>query len=301
MNFLQKDNTEIPFDSPIADYISKIEKRKKNAKQITINKPKKTRIICISNQKGGVGKTTTVVNLAAVFAKYGARVLVIDLDPQGNASTALGADKNSAKKGTYHIMIGKESFSSLVVQHKIFNSLYFSPATLDLAGAEIELVSLGNREFILKNELQLFLLKEQEQGRAFDYVFIDCPPSLGLLTLNALVACSEVIIPIQAEYYALEGLEQLLSAIAKIKKSLNPDIFVSNILLTMYDKRTRLSQEVQQEVRKYFSNILLNSVIPRSVRLSEAPSFGQTIVSYDFDSLGSVAYLETAAEIANKS
>lgn len=257
--------------------------------------PEQTRVITVSNQKGGVGKTTTTVNLASALARRGANVLVIDLDPQGNASTALGVAHRPEITSVYEVLLGDHTMEEAMQQSTDHENLYCVPSTINLAGAEIELVSLVAREQRLRTALESFLT---ESERTFHYVFIDCPPSLGLLTVNAFVAAQEVLIPIQCEYYALEGLSQLLSNIQLIQKHLNPQLKVSTILLTMYDARTNLAHEVAAEVREHFPTETLRAVIPRSVRVSEAPSYGQTVHAYDAASIGALAYLEAAAEIA---
>lgn len=257
--------------------------------------PDQARVITVSNQKGGVGKTTTTVNLASALARRGANVLVIDLDPQGNASTALGVAHRPEITSVYEVLLGDHTLAEAMQQSTDHENLFCVPSTINLAGAEIELVSLVAREQRLRTALESFL---EESERKFHYVFIDCPPSLGLLTVNAFVAAQEVLIPIQCEYYALEGLSQLLSNIQLIQKHLNPKLRVSTILLTMYDARTNLAHEVAAEVREHFPAETLSAVIPRSVRVSEAPSYGQTVHAYDPASIGALAYLEAAAEIA---
>ncbi len=259
--------------------------------------PASTRILTISNQKGGVGKTTTAVNLAAAMARTGAHVLVIDLDPQGNASTALGVDHRSEQESVYDVLVSDLPLADVVRPSTEHEHLDCVPATIHLAGAEIELVSLVAREQRLRRALDTHLAS---MDRPYDYVFIDCPPSLGLLTINAFVAAREVLIPIQCEYYALEGLSQLLSNIELIEKHLNADLRLSTILLTMYDSRTNLAQQVAQEVRDHFPIQTLDTIIPRSVRVSEAPSYGQSVISYDYASSGSLSYREAAAEIARR-
>ncbi|NQX17124.1 MULTISPECIES: ParA family protein [unclassified Rathayibacter] len=260
-------------------------------------KPETTRVITISNQKGGVGKTTTTVNLAAGLARGDAKVLVIDLDPQGNASTALGIEHRAETASVYDVIVNDTPLADVVQKSPEFESLYGVPATIHLAGAEIELVSLVAREQRLRRALDRMLKGMDEP---FDYVFIDCPPSLGLLTINAFVAAREVLIPIQCEYYALEGLSQLLKNIDLIERHLNPNLAVSTILLTMFDGRTNLSNQVAADVREHFPKEVLRAVIPRNVRISEAPSYGQSVISYDPQSSGSLAYLEAAAEIARR-
>lgn len=259
--------------------------------------PSTTRVFTVANQKGGVGKTTTTVNLAAALAYSGARVLVIDLDPQGNASTALGVEHRAETPSVYDVIINDEAVSSVVQKSPEFESLYCVPANIHLAGAEIELVSLVAREQRLHTAIEQFL---EETDDPFHYIFIDCPPSLGLLTINAFVAATEVLIPIQCEYYALEGLSQLLSNIRLIEKHLNPNLSVSTILMTMYDGRTNLAHQVVDDVREHFPKEVLNTLIPRSVRISEAPSYGQSVISYDANSPGAISYREAAAEIAQR-
>jgi len=255
-------------------------------------RPPACRLITIANQKGGVGKTTTAVNLAAALAMHGSRVLVIDLDPQGNASTALDIDHHSGITSMYNVLVDEQPLTSVVRPVSGFSHLYCAPAAIDLAGAEIELVPLVARESRLARSLAGY------DASNLDYIFIDCPPSLGLLTVNALVAAPEVLIPIQCEYYALEGLEQLLRTIELVRSHLNPTLSVTTILLTMYDGRTRLAAQVADEVRDHFGSVVLGSVIPRSVRVSEAPSYGQPVMTYDPGSSGALAYLEAARELA---
>ena len=254
-------------------------------------RPIKPRIIAVANQKGGVGKTTSTVNLAAGLAKNGLDVLVIDLDPQGNASTGFGVEHRSGTPSTYEVLIDGRSLTSVVSPSPESEQLLVAPATIDLAGAEIELVSVVARETRLKRALEKY-------DRPVDYVLLDCPPSLGLLTINGMVAADEVLIPIQCEYYALEGLSQLLRNIELVKTHLNPGLHVSTILLTMYDSRTRLADQVANDVREHFGTTVLSSVIPRSVRISEAPGYGQSVLTYDGSSRGALAYLEAAREIA---
>jgi chromosome partitioning protein len=257
-------------------------------------RPRACRLITIANQKGGVGKTTTAVNLAASMALHGLRVLVVDLDPQGNASTALDVDHHSGVASIYNVLVDNQPLSGVIKPAASIPQLYCAPATIDLAGAEIELVPLVARESRLVRALGGF------DSTGLDYIFIDCPPSLGLLTVNALVAAPEVLIPIQCEYYALEGLEQLLRTVDLVKSHLNPALTVTTILLTMYDGRTRLASQVADEVREHFGDIVLNSIIPRSVRVSEAPSYGQSVMTYDPGSSGAQAYLEAAREMAHR-
>lgn len=279
--------------TPLAREVADIARRRVALAEQSLPLPKRTRIFTVANQKGGVGKTTTTVNLAAALAQTGAQVLVIDLDPQGNASTALGVEHRSETKSVYDVIINDTPMRDVVQKSPEFEGLWCVPATIHLAGAEIELVSLVAREQRLRSALDTYLAEQ-----TFHYVFIDCPPSLGLLTINAFVAAREVLIPIQCEYYALEGLSQLLNNIKLIERHLNPKLSVSTILLTMYDGRTNLANQVVDEVRQHFPKQVLDTLIPRSVRISEAPSYGQSVISYDNNSPGSLSYREAASEIA---
>jgi chromosome partitioning protein len=285
------------FDSstPLAREIADLARRRIALADQVLPRPAATRIFTIANQKGGVGKTTSTVNLAASLARAGLRVLVVDLDPQGNASTALGVEHRSETPSVYDVLINDIPIDDVVQASPESPNLWCVPATIHLAGAEIELVSLVAREQRLSRALQDYF---EESDQPVDYVFIDCPPSLGLLTINAFVAAREVLIPIQCEYYALEGLSQLLDNIALVGKHLNPELAVTTILLTMYDPRTNLANQVAAEVREHFPAEVLDAVIPRSVRISEAPSYGQTVVGYDLNSAGALSYREAAAEIA---
>jgi chromosome partitioning protein len=264
-------------------------------------RPPSTRVLTVANQKGGVGKTTTTVNIAAALAMHGLRVLVIDLDPQGNASTALAVPHHAGEPSVYEVLIDGEPLAAALHEVAALPGLACVPATIDLAGAEIELVSLVARESRLQRALTTLLQESADAGNAFDFVFVDCPPSLGLLTINAFVAGVEVLIPIQCEYYALEGLGQLIRNVELIQSHLNPDLAVSTILLTMYDGRTRLAAQVADEVRQHFGDLVLATAIPRSVRVSEAPSYSQTVLTYDPGSSGALSYLEAAREMAHRS
>jgi len=255
-------------------------------------RPQRCRIMTIANQKGGVGKTTSAVNLAASLSQHGLRVLVVDLDPQGNASTALDVDHHVGQDSVYNALVEERPLSEIVTEVAGMPGLFCVPATIDLAGAEIELVPMVARESRLSRSI------EQLDVSNLDYVLIDCPPSLGLLTVNALVAAAEVLIPIQCEYYALEGLEQLLRTVELVRAHLNSGLRVTTILLTMYDGRTRLATQVAEDVRSHFGDVVLQTIIPRSVRVSEAPSYGQSVITYDPASSGAIAYAEAARELA---
>ena len=257
--------------------------------------PPETRVFVVANQKGGVGKTTTSVNLAAALALGGLTVLVVDLDPQGNATTALGVDHPPGTPGTYEVIMSGATLADYVVDSPEAPNLKVLPATIDLAGAEIELVSIVARESRLLRALRAYL-----KDHHADYVFLDCPPSLGLLTLNALVAANEILVPIQCEYYALEGVTQLMRTIDLVKGELNSNLRLSTVMLTMFDGRTKLAAQVADEVRQHFPAETLTTVIPRSVRISEAPSYGQTVLTYQPSSAGAVSYLEAAQEIARR-
>lgn len=283
--------------TPLAAQLVEDARRRIALEGTTFPSPPTTRILTVANQKGGVGKTTTTVNLAAALATGGLRVLVIDNDPQGNASTALGIEHHAGTPSTYDVLIDDVPFADVIQPCESIDGLFGAPATIDLSGAEIELVSMVARENRLRNAIAALL---ETPGQNFDYIFIDCPPSLGLLTVNAFVAAREVLIPIQSEYYALEGLSQLLRNIELIRGHLNPTLHVSTILLTMFDKRTNLSHQVAEEVQSHFPRQTLDTAIPRSVRISEAPSYGQTVLTYDPGSTGALAYRAAAQEIAER-
>ncbi len=249
------------------------------------------RVIAIANQKGGVGKTTTSVNLGASLAELDYRVLVVDLDPQGNATTGLGINARNLQSSVYDVIMSNAAVEDCVEPTSLKN-LFVVPATIDLAGAEIELVPAFSRELKLRRALE-------EVRDEYDYVLIDCPPSLGLLTVNGLAAADDVIVPIQCEYYALEGLSQLIRNVTLVRTNLNPKLDVRGIVLTMYDARTKLADQVEQEVRGHFGRRVYQTVVPRTVRLSEAPSFGQPIIVFDSTSRGAVAYRELAKEVSS--
>jgi chromosome partitioning protein len=287
------------FDSPIAMEALRATRVLHAADQDPFPAPGRIRVITIANQKGGVGKTTSTVNLGVALALYGLRTLVIDLDPQGNASTALGVEHTVGTPSVYDALIGDSSLADVVHPTTASPLLRCVPATIDLAGAEIELVSVVAREHRLRRAIEAHISALPPEERPH-YVLIDCPPSLGLLTLNALVAGDEVLIPIQCEYYALEGLGQLLSNIDLVRAHLNPGISVRTILLTMYDGRTKLADQVADEVRNHFGDLVLHAVIPRNVRVSEAPGYGQSVLTYDPGSRGSTSYVEAARELAER-
>lgn len=286
--------TSTDFDTPIGAAAERA-MRVLHTTEEPLQKPRQRRLFTVANQKGGVGKTTTTVNLAAAFAVQGLKTLVIDLDPQGNASTALGiTDRQLVTPSSYEVLIGEAALQAAILPSPHSPLLSCVPATIDLAGAEIELVSMVARE----NRLRAALIELDNLD--FDYVFVDCPPSLGLLTINALVAAPEVLIPIQCEYYALEGVSQLMRNIEMVKAHLNPGLDVSTVILTMYDGRTKLADQVSDEVRRYFGNKVLRTVIPRSVKVSEAPGYSMTIMDYDPGSRGAMSYLDASREIVNR-
>ena len=247
------------------------------------------KIIAITNQKGGVGKTTTSVNLSACIAKLGKKVLLIDMDPQGNASSGLGIDKDNLELCIYDVLINGMTMNDVIVPTAL-KKLKIAPASIDLAGAGVELVNLPKREHILKKALK-------EVKDDYDFIFIDCPPSLDLLTLNAMTAADGVLIPIQSEFYALEGVSQLINTVNLVKKSLNEKFEVEGVLLTMFDGRTNLSIQVADEVKKFFTTKVYKTIIPRNVRLSEAPSYGEPIIIYDPKSKGAEVYMKLAKEV----
>ena len=246
-------------------------------------------IICIANQKGGVGKTTTAINLSAALAVSEKKILLVDCDPQANATSGLGIDRSRLEKTLYHGMLGRAGVSSLIVDSEI-STLKVIPSDIELIGFEVEMMSNPDREKTLKKLIS-------GVNNEFDYIFLDCPPSLSLLTINALTAAHSVLIPLQAEYYALEGLGLLLNTVKRIKRNLNPDLRIAGILLTMFDKRTNLAYQVAEEAEKYFKDLVFKTMVPRNIRLSEAPSFGKPILLYDATSAGAQSYFELAREI----
>src|SRR3982751_3499905 len=287
------------WDSPIAMEAMRATRVLHAADQEPFPIPGRIRVITIANQKGGVGKTTSTVNLGVALALYGLRTLVIDLDPQGNASTALGVEHTVGTPSVYDALVGDSTLTDVVHPTTASPNLRCVPATIDLAGAEIELVSVVAREHRLRRAIEAHISALPEEQRPH-YVLIDCPPSLGLLTLNALVAGDEVLIPIQCEYYALEGLGQLLNNIDLVRQHLNPGIAVRTILLTMYDGRTKLADQVAEEVRNHFGDLVLTAALPPTAPVSEAPGYGQSVLTYDPGSRGSTSYVEAARELAHR-
>ncbi|WP_172146840.1 ParA family protein [Bifidobacterium panos] len=285
-------------NSTVGSQIAQESDRYARLQQATFPKPAQTRLIAVANQKGGVGKTTSAVNISAALAQAGARVLVIDLDPQGNCSTALGVKHASGEPSVYDVLEGRLTIAEVKRPCSDFPSLDVVPASIDLSGAELEVAQLENRNNLLDEAVQTFLNDADEH---YDYVFVDCPPSLGLLVINAMCAVHEMLIPIQAEYYALEGLGQLINTIGLVQEHFNSNLIVSTMLVTMFDRRTLLSHEVYDEVKSHYPSIVLDATIPRTVKISEAPSFGQSVIAYDPHGLGAIAYAEVALEIAQRS
>lgn len=300
MKHLEFDNGSVDnrFESPLATEIASLTARRRALEDTDVPLPTMTRLVAMLNQKGGVGKTTTTVNIGAALAKFGAKVLVVDLDPQGNASTALGIGPGDRDTGMYEVMIGAASLSDVIRESPDSPGLYCAPANLHLAGVEVEIAFEEDSRLRLLNALRAHV---SEPGVEYHYILIDCPPSLGLLTVNAMVSTQEIFVPIQCEYYALEGLDQLRKTVLRVNENLNPSLRISTILLTMFDQRTNLSTDVAAMVRETYGDLVLNALIPRTVRVAEAPSHGQTVITYDPASLGAISYLEAAQEFAGRS
>lgn len=282
--------------TPLAEQIAAVARARAELEHAVFPRPAKPIVLAVANQKGGVGKTTSTVNLAVALAQAGMSVIVIDSDPQGNASTALGVEHRSGTPSTYNVLTGEKTLAECLVPCPEADSLQVCPATIDLSGAELELAATTQREFILHRAIGDYL----SVNRDVDVMMVDCPPSLGLLTLNALVAADRVVVPIQAEYYALEGLSMLIQTINRIREYLNPRLMIGAIMLTMFDRRTNLSAEVAAELREYFPDLVLETVIPRSVKLSEAPSFGTSIFGHEARGAAAVAYKKAALELAER-
>jgi len=259
--------------------------------------PARPRVLALANQKGGVGKTTTAINLGTALAAIGEKVLVVDLDPQGNASTGLGIDRRARQRSTYDVLTGEATFRETIMATGV-PALHVAPSTLDLSGLELEIASARDRAFRLRNALQA--LAEDPDGPRFSYVLVDCPPSLSLLTVNAMAASDAIVVPLQCEFFALEGLSQLMKTVDQVRVGLNPNLVIHGIVLTMYDGRNNLSEQVVQDVRAFMGEKVYDTVIPRNVRVSEAPSYGKPALLYDLKCAGSQAYLKLASEVIQR-
>jgi chromosome partitioning protein len=251
------------------------------------------KVISVFNQKGGVGKTTTCINLCSYLAMKGKKILAIDIDPQGNTTSGMGIDKNKLSSSIYEVLTSDKTMDEVIIESELVNNFFIAPSDMELVGAEIELINITNRELILRNKIEAMKTK-------FDYIFIDCPPSLGFLTVNSLTASDSVIIPIQCEFYALEGVSQLVNTVQLVKKSLNKELYIEGVIMSMYDKRANLSNEVVKEVKNYFIDKVYKTTIPRNIRLAEAPSFGLPIMLYDEKCKGAYAYDNLAEEFLTK-
>ncbi len=260
---------------------------------------KSPRVLALANQKGGVGKTTTAINLGTALAAIGEEVLILDLDPQGNASTGLGIDRRSRKRSTYDVLVGDSSLDDVLIETAV-PRLWVAPSTLDLLGVELEIASSSDRAFRLRKAVSDYIVTVAEDRPHFSYVLVDCPPSLNLLTVNAMCASHSVLVPLQCEFFALEGLSQLLSTVEQVKTTLNPELSIHGIVLTMYDSRNNLSGQVVADVREHMGDTVYETIIPRNVRISEAPSHGKPALLYDLKSAGSQAYLRLASEIIQR-
>lgn len=287
-------------DSPLGAEIAENMERLREINASEFKKPSRTRIIAVANQKGGVGKTTTAVNFSAALALAGLKVLLIDDDPQGNASTAVGVSHETGTPSIYEVIKGEKELVDVLQRSEKVENLVVAPATRELSRVDLELGSASDKNTRLRDALSTGLAKLDEQGQHIDYVFIDCPPSISLLPISALAASEEVLIPVQCEYYALEGLSQLLATIESVRETINPSLHVSTIVLTMYQKKTNLSQEVANNIREYFPEQTLSVEIPRSVRVAESPSYGETILTYEPRSAGAIAYMAAAKELASR-
>ncbi|MFG1297174.1 ParA family protein [Xanthobacter variabilis] len=259
--------------------------------------PPRARVLALANQKGGVGKTTTAINLGTALAAIGEKVLVVDLDPQGNASTGLGIDRRARQRSTYDVLVGEASFRETIMETGV-PALHVAPSTLDLSGLELEIASARDRAFRLRNALQA--LAEDPSAPRYSYVLVDCPPSLSLLTVNAMAASDAIVVPLQCEFFALEGLSQLMTTVDQVRAGLNPNLVIHGIVLTMYDGRNNLSDQVVQDVRAFMGEKVYDTVIPRNVRISEAPSYGKPALLYDLKCAGSQAYLKLASEVIQR-
>jgi chromosome partitioning protein len=259
--------------------------------------PKRPRVLALANQKGGVGKTTTAINLGTALAAINERVLIVDLDPQGNASTGLGIERKSRKRSTYDVLVGEAKLADVVLETSV-PRLHIAPSTMDLSGLELEIATAQDRNYRLRNAV--LSLAGSDLAEGFGYVLVDCPPSLNLLTINAMAAADSILVPLQCEFFALEGLSQLLKTVEQVKANLNPKLSIHGIVLTMYDSRNNLSDQVVADVKQFMGDKVYQTIIPRNVRVSEAPSYGKPVLLYDFKCTGSQAYLRLASEVVRR-